>query len=63
MFRYSNYPQGYTTVEVEWLELLSLQSSGFHSFGSKQLLCLFGLSATRPATDLIGSFSVKVVGF
>jgi len=34
MFRYSNYPQGYTTVEVEWLELLSLQSSGFHSFKS-----------------------------
>lgn len=26
------------------------------SFGSKQLLCLFGLSATRPATDLIWSF-------
>lgn len=28
MFRYSNYPQGYTTVEVEWLELLQINYIG-----------------------------------
>ena len=28
MFRYSNYPLGYTTVEVEWLELLQINYIG-----------------------------------
>lgn len=28
MFRYSNSPLGYTTVEVEWLELVQINSIG-----------------------------------